>query len=117
MHHIIDVDFAANMACNIAVIRQNGSLSSYSSTSDRMPVFDYYGFALKGVAIDLVQGAALTPRSRQQAGTAIAALLRQHRLHTDVSDVLPLDRAAQAHEIVEHGHAAANVVLDLRARP
>lgn len=113
--HVIDLDFAANMACNAAVIRQNGRISSYSSTSDRMPRFDYYGFALKGVTIDLVQGATLTPRARQLAGTAITALLRQRKLRTDVSDILPLAEAARAHDIVERGQAAANVVLDLRA--
>lgn len=109
--HVIDVDFAGNMACNALVMKQNGMLSSYSSTSNRTPVFDYYGFALKGVRINLIQGAVLTPQNRQLAGNDISALLHQGRIRPDVSDILPMADAAAAHDLVENGKARANVAI------
>lgn len=47
--------------------------------------------------------------------TALADRLADGRLHVQVSQVLPLEDVARAHEIVEGGHAQGKVVLDVAA--
>ena len=44
---------------------------------------------------------------------ALAALLDQHALRPVVSHVLPLAAAAEAHRILEGGHAGGKIVLDV----
>jgi NADPH2:quinone reductase len=44
---------------------------------------------------------------------ALAALLGQHTLRPVISHVLPLAAAAQAHRIIEGGHAGGKIVLDV----
>ena len=44
---------------------------------------------------------------------ALAALLGQHTLRPVISYVLPLAAAAQAHRIIEGGHAGGKIVLDV----
>ena len=44
---------------------------------------------------------------------ALAALLGQHTLRPVISCVLPLAAAAEAHRIIEGGHAGGKIVLDV----
>ena len=44
---------------------------------------------------------------------ALAALLSQHTLRPVISHVLPLEAAAEAHRIIEAGHAGGKIVLDV----
>jgi len=44
---------------------------------------------------------------------ALAALLGQHTLRPIISHVLPLAAAAEAHRIIEGGHAGGKIVLDV----
>ena len=107
---IVDVDFAANQTADIAALADNGTVAAYSSTSDKTPMLDYYGFALKGARLRFIQGGKLTPDDRDAAARVITALLDRGRLRPDVAHALPFSRAAEAHEAVEAG-AAANVVV------
>lgn len=112
--HVIDVDFAAHISCNAKILRPNGRLCSYSSTSDRNPVFPYYDFALKGITLHLTQATILTSHQRTEAGRAICGFLAQNKLRPDISDCFPLTNIAHAHTLVEHGQADANVILRLK---
>ena len=47
---------------------------------------------------------------------ALAALLDRHALRPVVSHVLPLGAAAEAHRILEGGHAGGKIVLDVVSR-
>lgn len=109
---IIDVDFAANQATSAAALADHGVLAAYSSTSDKHPALDYYAFALKAARLVFIQGGKLTPAQRDAAAKTILALLEDGRLRPDIAAVLPLSRAAEAHEAVEAG-APANVVLSI----
>lgn len=104
---IIEVDFAANAASDAALLRPNGTLASYSSSSDPKPTLDYYGFAGKGLNLRFIQGFALPPAARAEAERFIAT----QPLKIDIAAALPLERIAEAHEMVEAGGSAGQVVL------
>ncbi len=107
---IIEVDFGANADADIRALAPHGTLAAYSSSSDRMPVLDYYAFARKSARLDFVQGALLSPAQLAAASSCLGAFLGAGLLRPDVAKVLPLEASAQAHEMVEAG-APANVVV------
>ncbi|MDB2407307.1 NADPH:quinone reductase [Jannaschia sp.] len=111
---IVEVDFAANAALDIRALAAHGTVASYSCSSDRMPVLDYYAFARKSARLDFVQGALLSPAQRAGAAASIGAFLQGGMLRPDIAAIFPLHRTADAHEMVEAG-APANVVVDLTA--
>jgi NADPH:quinone reductase len=67
VERIIEVDFGANVTVDAAVIAENGTVASYSSTRVREPVLPYYAFGLKGVRLHFVQGMNM-PRAIREAG-------------------------------------------------
>ncbi|MEM8825036.1 MAG: zinc-binding dehydrogenase, partial [Pseudomonadota bacterium] len=106
---VVEVDFAANAAVDAAVLKPNGVLASYSSSSNPMPTLDYYAFAAKGQTVRFVQGFALPPAAR----TAGHRFLADHRLDIAIGTVLPLDRIAEAHDRVESGGHVGQTVLSI----
>ena len=108
---IVEVDFGANLAVDIAAIRANGVIASYSSTRVPEPVLPYYPLAYKGVTVRFVQAYLLPAEARARAIRDIAATLRSGALRPAVASVLPLERIADAHALAEGGSVIGNVVL------
>jgi NADPH:quinone reductase len=112
VERIIEVDFGANIAVDLAVIRPFGVIASYSSSRVREPVFPYYAFAPKGVTIHIVQGMLL---KHERANTGIrdaASLLSSGRLIHPVAATFPLARTAEAHALQESGTAIGKILVD-----
>ncbi|MGF1526158.1 MAG: NADPH:quinone reductase [Candidatus Competibacterales bacterium] len=98
---VVEVDFAANQASDVRLIRPNGVIASYSSTSDPHPTLDYYALAFKGVTLRLVQAYLLPPKARAAAIEAINAALSTGTLHPPPVTTFPLKDIAAAHGAVE----------------
>jgi NADPH2:quinone reductase len=112
VERIVEVDFGANVAVDGAVIAENGTVASYSSTRVREPVLPYYAFGLKGVRLHFVQGMNM-PRSIREAGArTIVALLERGMLKPRIAARFPLSDIASAHELIEAGTAIGNVVVE-----
>ena len=107
---IVEVDFGANSALDIRALASHCTLAAYSSSSQRMPILDYYAFARKSVRLDFVQGALLSPTQLAGAAASIGAFIDDGLLRPDLAEVFPLEETARAHEMVEAG-APANVVV------
>lgn len=107
---IVEVDFGANSASDIRALASHGTLAAYSSSSQRMPILDYYAFAQKSARLDFVQGALLSPTQLAGAAASIGAFIGDGLLRPDLAEVFPLEETARAHEMVEAG-APANVVV------
>ncbi|MGR3344871.1 MAG: NADPH:quinone reductase [Paracoccaceae bacterium] len=108
---IVDVDFGANQALDIAALAAHGTLAAYSSTSDREPKLDYYGFARKAARLVFVQGALLSNLQLREATEFISAMIRIGFLRPDIAAVFAIEDVAKAHDVVETG-APANVVVE-----
>lgn len=111
VERIVEVDFAANQATDIAVLKRHGVVASYSSTTDRTPVLDYYGFALKGCTLHFVQGMFLRGAVLEAGIAATNRGLAEGWLAPAIADTLPLDHIAEAHELVEAGAGGKVVVV------
>lgn len=110
---IVEVDFAANLAVDAEVIRENGTIATYSSTSDPEPALPYYALAFRGVTVRFVQAYLMPPPDRARAVRAVRRALSEDRLRVEVASVHPLGEAVAAHEAVESGRAVGNVVVEV----
>jgi len=108
---IIEVDFAANRQTDAHLIKRNGTIASYSSSSNAKPVIDYYAYASKGANIRFIQGFTLPQNALRDAQTWIA----ENHIHIPRQATLSLADCAKAHEMVEspRPNAFGQVVLDL----
>ena len=110
---IIEVDLGANLSVDAQLIKTNGHIASYSSTSVPEPVFPYYALASKGVNLRLVQGFNLPAAARAAAIRDITDWCELGRLQHAVGAVFRLHQIAQAHEAVEQRTVMGNVVLQI----
>ncbi len=110
---IIEVDLGANMNVDVQLIKTNGHIASYSSTSNPEPVFPYYPLAYKGVNLRLVQGFNLPAAARAAAIRDITDWCERDLLKHAVGAVYPLHQTAQAHEAVEQRTVLGKVVVQI----
>lgn len=107
---IIEVDFAANMELDIELLSANGTIASYSSSSNPSPQLPYYGFAAKGLNVRFVQGFGLSDIARADAQQFITRHAAE--LHIAIGAEFPLKDAVLAHQRVEQG-GIGNTVLKI----
>ena len=109
---IVEVDFAANLDTDIRCLRDNGTIASYSCSSDANPSLPYYRFAAKGLNLRFIQGFSLPEPARNEA----IAFIDQHAPSLDITvgAAFELDDIALAHQRVETG-GIGNTVLRVRA--
>ena len=98
---IIEVDLAANIAADAALLAPHGTIASYSCSSDPTPILPYYDFANLGATIRFIQGFILPPALRPQAEAAIADLTARAALRPLIGATFPLEDIALAHARVE----------------
>lgn len=110
---IIEVDFGANLAGDIAMLKPNGVIAAYSSSSEPKPVLPYYDLAFKGARIHFVQGFNLPAEARRQGVEDLNRLVESGQLTVAVGAIRPLEEIVRAHNLVEAGKTVGNVVLKL----
>ena len=108
---VIEVDFGANCMTDIAMLKVNGTIASYSSTSEPRPTFPYYAFANKGANLRVVQGFAIPERERLRGEAMLAELAEAGKLKAAIAHAYPLAEIAAAHLQVERGGNLGNVVV------
>lgn len=109
---IVEVDFAANMHADAALVRPNGWIAAYSSSSNPRPTLDHYAFQSKGANLRFVQGFNLPADARAAAQTFVAK--HAEALSVFVGPVHGLDEIANAHRGVETGGFGKLVVIPTR---
>ncbi len=113
VERIVEVDFGANLAIDVPLIKPNGIIASYSSTAVPEPVFPYYPLAFKGVTVRLVQGFNLPPAARRAAIDDIARWSASGRLRHPIGARVPFADIARAHELMESGGMIGNIVVEI----
>jgi NADPH2:quinone reductase len=109
---VIEVDFAANVDTSLAAVRSEGDLVVYGSGRPEIAV-PFFPAILKGIRVRFFIVYNLAAADRAAAVQQLTAWLREGRLQHNIATRLPLDAIAEAHELVESGRAAGNVVLSL----
>lgn len=111
VHRIADVDFAAHIDANAAVIAIGGAIGAYYSSAER-PEIPYWKLAFADVSLRLLGSDDFPAAVKAEAALALTAALVEGRLHAAIGARLPLPDIAEAHERVERG-AGGRVLLIL----
>lgn len=111
---IIEVDFAANAAVDFASLRAGGQIVVYGSGAGEIPV-PFVPAIVKMARLVFFIVYNLADDDRRRAEQTLAHWLTEGQLTHNVAARLPLERIAEAHELVEGGRAIGNVLLDISA--
>jgi NADPH2:quinone reductase len=108
---VLEVDLSANAALAPAVLAPHGRLVVYGTGPEAQLNASWFLFNAVAVHFTLVYELQPEPRRRglREVRDALAAGTLLHA----VAKRLPLDRIAEAHELVEQGAVIGNVVVDV----
>jgi NADPH2:quinone reductase len=107
---IVEVDFAANVDIDIAVLRPNGEVIVYGSGASEINV-PFSPAIRKGVRMNFFIVYDLPVDTREQAIADLSILLKGDHLRHNIAVRLPLAQIADAHDLVEKGRVNGNIIL------
>jgi NADPH2:quinone reductase len=113
VHHIVEVNFAANAALDAAVIADNGTLIAYGSDADAHPRLPFYVFMQKDVLFRMAILYVMPRDIIARAADDLTRLLAERRLKHQIAARLPLDQVVKAHEMQESGQTIGKILLDV----
>ncbi|HEY8049740.1 MAG TPA: NADPH:quinone reductase [Ramlibacter sp.] len=111
---IIEVDIAANAAIDAACVHRDGQWVVYGSGQGRFEL-DFFPMIAKNIDARFFIVYNLDPEQRARAINTLNRLLARGVVQHNVAQRLPLERIADAHELVSvgAGSAGGNVVLEI----
>lgn len=110
---IIEVDFAANQAASLALIKPGGTIAAYASASDMAPQLSFYPFMFKNVRLHMLIVYQLAGAMRRAGERQLTDWLEAGVLSHAVVPGGGLADCAAAHDLVASGEKLGTVVLDI----
>ncbi len=107
---IVELDIAANAALDLELLRPGGDCVVYGSGAARFEL-PFFPLIAGNLNLRFFIVYKLEEAERRLAEAALTAFLERGALAHNIALRLPLAEIAQAHEAVEQGRAAGNVVL------
>ena len=101
--HIVDVEFGVNAKTSAALLNNNGTISTYSSSLAPEPVIPFYPLMFKNISLNMVLVYNMPEQAKQQAIDDIYHALEQGLLRHRIAETWPLGEIASAHESIEKG--------------
>jgi NADPH2:quinone reductase len=109
---VIEMDLAANASLYPGILHARSQVVVYGTGKAESQIPSQF-LLVNAVTLKWIFVYELTKEERAAALAAITDLVETRRLIHNVALTLPLDRIVQAHETVEQGKAAGNVVLTM----
>lgn len=110
---IVEVDFGANQAASLAMIKEGGTIAAYASAADMTPELNFYPFMFRNTQLRMLIVYLLDAEARRRGEAQLAAWLESGALSHAVVDGGGLADCASGHELVEAGEKLGTVVLTL----
>ncbi len=110
---IVEVDFAANQADSVALIKTGGTIASYASASQMVPALEFYPLMFKNIRLHMLIVYHLTGAARAPGEAQLTAWLEARALQHAAVPAGRLDDCAAAHDMVAAGEKMGTVVLDI----
>lgn len=110
---IVDVDFGANLAVSVKVLKTNGTIATYASMGDPEPKLPFYALMARNAAIRPVLIYTMPEAARDEATRDITHLVHAGRLMHVIGARFPLERVVEAHQAQESATVTGNIVVDV----
>lgn len=110
---IVEVDFAANQAASLELIKPGGVIASYASASEMAPALSFYPFMFKDVTLRMLIVYQISAADHARGTAALTHWLEAGALRHAVVPGGGLEDGAAAHGLVEAGEKLGTVVLSL----
>ena len=111
LDRFIEVEFGANLAEVLKLVRTGATIATYSSTQVPQPKLPFYQMMYQDLRIRLVIVYAMPEEAKQRAIADINEASRAGGLQHRVAHVLELDEIARAHALIEDGGFRGCVVV------
>ena len=111
---VVEVEFGLNIETDVAVIKPNGIIAAYGSAKSLTPEIPFRAMLFKAVTLDIILIYLLPLEQRLQIIERLNNALSENALSCPVAQIFPLDKAVQAHELVENGARNGAVLIDVR---
>lgn len=102
VHRIVEVAFSDNVDLDAAISGNHTVIAAYASRDDR-PDFPFWPMLFDNVTIRLLGSDDFSEEAKQQAAADLTSAARDGAVAIPISDPLPLERAAEAHDHVDAG--------------
>ncbi|MBF9060829.1 zinc-binding dehydrogenase [Rhodobacterales bacterium HKCCSP123] len=110
---IVEVDFGANQATSLALVKPGGVIASYASAAEMVPRLEFYPFMFKNVRLHMLIVYQLTGGLRREGERQLTAWLEAGMLSHAVVPGGGLADCAAAHDLVAASDKLGTVVLDI----
>ena len=110
---VVDVEFGANLAVSVAVLKVGGVIATYSSTQVPEPRLPFFQMMYKDLTIHTIIVYAMPEPAKQHAIADIDKALVANTLQHRITETMPLHEIARANEVIESGSIRGAVVLTL----
>ena len=97
-----EVSFSDNVDFDAAVARNNTVIAAYATRRDRSD-FPFWPMLFDNMTIRLIGSDDFPAAAKQQAARGLTAAAHQGALSTSIGTPLPLERTAEAHDLVDAG--------------
>ena len=111
--HIVDVEFGMNAAISAEVLKNNGSIATYSSSKSAQPEIPFYPFMFKNISINTVLVYNMPDEAKAQATTDIQHALSGNQLSHRIAQTWSLSETAMAHQAIEQGGLDGCVIVKI----
>lgn len=109
---IIEVDAAANIVADLAMLSAGGDVAIYGSGAPDVPL-PFFPAIVKNATLHCYIVYNLSPADRERTLATLQPMLARGELKHQIAERLPLAECARAHQLVESGKAVGNVVLEV----
>jgi NADPH2:quinone reductase len=110
---VVDVDFGANQAANLALVKPGGTIAAYASAAEMAPALRFYPFMFRDVRLHMLIVYRLTGEARRAGERQLGQWLEAGVLSHAVVPGGGLEDCAAAHDRVASGDKLGTVVLEL----
>jgi NADPH2:quinone reductase len=110
---IVEVAFGANLTASLRMLKPNGAIAAYASDAVPEPALPFWPFVFLDATIRFVLVYAMTREAHEEAIAYVNRAASEGWLKHNIGAVLPLDRIAEAHGLVERGPARGKIVVEI----
>jgi len=109
--HVVEVDFGANLATTLALIKTGGSIATYASMGAPQPVLPFYQIMPKNLTVLWVLVYDMPAQAMVEAARDVNSWLASGRAVHQIARTFPLEALVDAHLAVESGQEIGKVIV------